>query len=164
MNRIRLGLLLSLVVGVGLVWAAMSAMVVGPAVAGPAPAPTPISVPAGGGDWVMAKWHDTQLMTVAGVSYNGRSLHLPGYTAVDLQYTIDVTATGVQTAACYLQFSNDNASWDQPGLLLFTNRDADGAWITQTNLFARYGRVTCTVEYADAGRALTMTVEGKLHN
>ena len=161
MNKQKLGLLLGLVGGIGLVLAAMSAMMVGPAVAGPAPAPTPISVPAGGGDWVMATWHNTQIMTDASTSYNGLSFQLAAYNVADISYTSDVTGTDFQTATCWLQFSNDNTNFDQLGVRILLDVALDDTAITQTNLFGRYGRITCTVETSNH---LTLTIMGKLHN
>jgi len=126
-----------------------------PVQAGPLAIPTPIAAPAGGGDWIMATYLNTNTVE-AGVHSSG--VHCAAYTAADVQHVLDITDN--QTVTCKLQFSNDDSNWSD-GLNVFATKSADENAMQQFQLFGRYSRITCTLGTANE---FTVTVKAKLHN
>lgn len=147
----------SLAIGLVLMALVVGALQVryGVAVAAPAPAPTPISEVAGGENWVMVTWLNTNTIDVDVAS---TGIHMPAYTVADIQHVLDVGSA--QTATCYLDFSNDNSNWDR-GPTIINAKLADETDMNQYNLFGRYSRITCTLTTANE---VTITVRGKVHN
>lgn len=145
--------LVLLAVGLGLMALAVNVFQGAPVAAGPLPAPTPISAPAGGqGEWIMVTYLSTNTVDVD-VNCAGRQI--AAYTTLDLQHVIDVS--GAQTVTCYLDFSNDNSNWDR-GATVINAKSADETDMQQYNLFGRYSRITCTL---GTSNEVTLTVKGK---
>lgn len=80
------------------------------------------------------------------------------YQRTDIQYIFDQTivAAAANTTTVKLQFSNDGVNWED-GATIATSNAADGAALSQQNVFGKYARV-----YADVSNTnpVTLTVIG----
>lgn len=158
MNKQRLALIVGLVLGLGLMAAAIGSLKVMPVWAGPRPAPTPITSPAGGDDWVMVNYLSTQTLSQT-TGYTSTGFQTASYVVADIQCTLDVTTTGMNTTTCYIDWSNDDTNWDI-GITVCGN-DRDMTDMQQFNMFGRYSRVRCVISESSL---ITMTVIGKAHD
>jgi hypothetical protein len=122
--------------------------------------PTPVAEVAGGGDWVMVTYSDSDFTNVYDTATSDTQ-HAPAYTAADVSWTIDVS--GTITVTCKIQFSNDDSNWAD-GVSFASSVTADETNIDQVNLFGRYHRVKCTETGGDAQNTVTYTIKAKLMN
>jgi hypothetical protein len=129
--------------------------------AGPLLIPTPVAEVAGGGDWVMVTYSDSDF-TNAYDTVTSDSQHAPAYTAADVSWTIDVS--GTITVTCTLEFSNDDSNWAD-GINILSSVTADETNMDQFNLFGRYHRISCTeTGGAENENTVTYTIKAKLIN
>lgn len=128
-----------------------------PVVAGPLPIPTPIGDPVGGGEWVMVTYVYTDHSVDGDLHSSG--FQTAAYSGGDFHWDIDVTAANQIT--CTLQWSNDptNMTWVN-GVELF-DENADGAAMSQTYMFGRHSRITCTL---NSDNPITVEIKAKLFN
>jgi hypothetical protein len=123
--------------------------------------PTPVGQQAGGGDWVMVTYSDSDFAD-AYDTVTSDSKHAPAYTAADISWTIDVSGTIYVT--CTLEFSNDNSNWAD-GINILDNVSADETNMDQFELFGRYHRIKCTESSgAENENTVTYTIKSKLMN
>ena len=120
--------------------------------AAPLAAPTPISVPIQAR--VVPEFPTFFNTTVLQASANSSAFEVPDYSAIDLQWIIDVNT--VNTTTLKLQYSNDNVNFVD-GASFASAVVADANSMQQYPLFGRWTRVVATVSNTDP---ITITVMG----
>jgi len=127
--------------------------------ASPPAAPTPVA------DFLVGSVQPAsvifQAATALSVDTNTTGVEAMRFGAVDIQYTIDQTATGeVNTNTLKVQYSNDNSNWVD-GLTLASANAADVTSITRVPVFGRYMRINQDITLTTIPVTITLLAVGR---